>query len=505
MQTSDNRLSRPDLGRSRGLARPLYEPEGRKLKGIGTIDEGRGDPLGLRLWRISWLIFLIGQGVLATAWWWLAPGGFGPGHPRFWLNRVAAPTVAIGVIATLWALRRERWRPLRLLLAAWPAAWAAMALVLRSLFPITMTGLWLMPFVMAAGMGFAAIRPWRTGTIGRRWLGGLAATVCGSALAGAATAAALRPPAADTHLLNVSIATEGPADTPRGRIQPGSLQLDAGATIQTSDGSLMARVRPITIQVKPLLTFLSRSPDGSPVVLVPERERAGPEPRLRDGWRIGERSCCLAYHFPGQGPATLRAAGEPDSGAIALEAATRLDGPVFSHLNSFCDVEIRGHRRLALEFSPCPGALIEVRHFGYPAGRPVRFAFVSADRTFRVVEASSGEKGPFRTLARGRLEPEQALTITIHDDGRAVARISLDDFSAQADTSLSPTAGWGVPVNAIEFSLADVTPSSPASVFVTLAGTSVGRGWDCVGHRAGTYRNRMRLEPVRGAEETGSR
>jgi hypothetical protein len=39
-------------------------------------------------------------------------------------------------------------------------------------------------------------------------------------------------------------------------------------------------------------------------------------------------------------------------------------------------------------------------------------------------------------------------------------------------------------------------PSSPASVFITLAGTSVGRGWDCVGHRAGTYRNRVRLEAV---------
>ncbi|MGP0064920.1 MAG: hypothetical protein ACLQGP_15140 [Isosphaeraceae bacterium] len=77
-----------------------------------------------------------------------------------------------------------------------------------------------------------------------------------------------------------------------------------------------------------------------------------------------------------------------------------------------------------------------------------------------------------------------------------MARLSLADFAAQADTTLSPTAGWGVPVNAIEFSLADDQPSSLASIFVTLAGTSVGRGWDCVGHRAGTYRNRIRLEPI---------
>jgi hypothetical protein len=138
--------------------------------------------------------------------------------------------------------------------------------------------------------------------------------------------------------------------------------------------------------------------------------------------------------------------------------------------------------------------LIEVRRFDYPFGRPARFAFVESDRTFRVVEALSGEKGPFQTLARGRLNSEEALTVTLHDEGRAVARITLDDWSSQADTTLSPTGGWGIPVNAIEFSLSDDSPASPASIFVTLAGTSVGHGWDCVGHSPGTYRNRIRLQ-----------
>ena len=511
--------------------------------------------MGARLWRIAWLIFLIGQGSLAAAWWWLAPSGFGPGHPRFWLNGVAAPTVAILALATLWALRGERWGPLRLLLPGWPAAWTGMALVLSCIFPITMAGLrlippaiavamglasirplwaycrarrgpsrvllvawtaaWvamalvlvfaipttmagpaLVPFVFAVAMGLAAIRPWRIGAIDRRGFGGLAATVCGSALFGAALAAALNPPPVDTHPLDVSIATVGLSDGERGDIRPVGVRLDSRTMIQPSDGSLVARILPLTIHLEPFLTFLSRSPDGSPVVLVPESERAGPDRRLRDGGRLGDGSCWLAYDTPGQGPATLRAAVEPDDGAIVLEAATRLDRPVFSHLNAYCDIEIRGHRRLALEFSPCPGALIEVRHFGYPTGSPARFAFVSADRTFLVVEASGGEKGPFRTLARGRLDPGQALTITLHDEDRAIARLSLEDFVAQADTTPSPTAGWGVPVNAIEFSLAGEAPSSPASIFITLAGTSVGRGWDCVGHRSGTYRNRIRLEPA---------
>jgi hypothetical protein len=55
-------------------------------------------------------------------------------------------------------------------------------------------------------------------------------------------------------------------------------------------------------------------------------------------------------------------------------------------------------------------------------------------------------------------------------------------------------------VNAIEFSLEGDAPGSEAALFITLAGTSVGRGWDTVGHAAGTYRNRMRIAPVAAAE-----
>jgi hypothetical protein len=72
---------------------------------------------------------------------------------------------------------------------------------------------------------------------------------------------------------------------------------------------------------------------------------------------------------------------------------------------------------------------------------------------------------------------------------------TLLDWSAQASAQLCPTAGWGVPENAIEFSLNGDELTSPASLFVTLAAASVGRGWDCVGHAAGTYRNRIEIEP----------
>jgi hypothetical protein len=206
------------------------------------------------------------------------------------------------------------------------------------------------------------------------------------------------------------------------------------------------------------------------------------------------------YDFPGQGPATLRLAHDPRRKSISIDAATRLDRPVFSHLNSFCDIEVRGHRRLALQFSPCGGKRIEVLRFDYPFGRPARFAYVDEARRFRVVEASSGEKGPFRILAEGRLERSTSLEITLCDEDRAIGRLTLLDWSAQVSTQLSPTAGWGVPENAIEFSLSGNEPTSPASLFITLAATSVGRGWNSVGHAAGTYRNRIAIEPVPPAD-----
>jgi hypothetical protein len=49
-------------------------------------------------------------------------------------------------------------------------------------------------------------------------------------------------------------------------------------------------------------------------------------------------------------------------------------------------------------------------------------------------------------------------------------------------------------MNAIEFGRGDARPTAPVSLFITLAGTSVGRGWDSVGHSPGVYRNRMRIE-----------
>ncbi|MEM6994089.1 MAG: hypothetical protein AAF721_26485 [Myxococcota bacterium] len=102
-------------------------------------------------------------------------------------------------------------------------------------------------------------------------------------------------------------------------------------------------------------------------------------------------------------------------------------------------------------------------------------------------------RAPFTDLCRQALG-EDGLEITIVHGGVDVGVLRFEDWAAQADVGLSPTAGWGVPANAIEFWADD--PGSHVVLSLSLAATSVGRGWHTVGHAAGVYRNRMRLTPL---------
>jgi hypothetical protein len=259
--------------------------------------------------------------------------------------------------------------------------------------------------------------------------------------------------------------------------------------VSPSEGSALFTAGQATIEVKPLLRFESRSPDRCWTLLAAEADRVSPA--LREVGRRWENQIArLRYYTP---PQTFSVdTSDPD--ACLLEAVTQLDRAVYSHLNSFTEVTMRGHGELTLTFSPCDDTTIAVLSSDYPVGRPIRFAFLGADGIFRVVEASSAEKGPFKTLAEGPLARDEPLTIGIRVDGRRAATVTFLDFASQASTELSPTAGWGVPQNAIEMRRLGNISSSPVRLWLTLAGTSVGRGFDSVGHAAGTYRNRVRIE-----------
>jgi hypothetical protein len=449
-----------------------------------------------RAGRLCWLTVVVATVLFWAAWWSLMPGGFETNHPRFWANSVA-PVIGLGVaLAALAALRVESRWALRWILLVWPAAAFGAAVMGRVLFPVTLSRLWLIPMVASLVMGFALAPLWR-GAGRRTGAGGMCLGLF-VVFAAAAFVWTQSPPSPLTRPSADALIPIAPDPVPKTTDDhPGVIRLGRATTVHASGASLNVRLSPLSISVNPLLTFLNGSKDGCSSVFACADDRIGPEPHLRFSEMEGDHSCALAYDFPGQGPATLRAHVDPKTESIAVEARSKLNHTVYSHLNAYCDFEVRGHRRLELEFSPCAGVPIEVRKFDHPFGRPARFAFVDQSRTFRVVEATSGEKGPFRALASGRLGPEEPLIVGLRDNGRLIGRISLLDWSAQADTTISPTAGWGVPVNAIEFSLADDQQSSPASIFVTLAGTSVGRGWDCVGHKPGIYRNRIIIEAIR--------
>ena len=248
------------------------------------------------------------------------------------------------------------------------------------------------------------------------------------------------------------------------------------------------------VYVQPILTFVSRSEDRCWTCLTPPEART-PIERTVSGFAAVADGVDLAYKDLGRSWLSVR--DSPDAGLITLEAISKLNEPVFSHLNTFAQVEFAGHQDLMVTFSPCPDQRIAVVHSDYPTGAPARFAyFDEADGKFCVREAASGEKGPFVTLAEGKMKRGDPLTMTLYDQDRAVSELTLHDWAAQAGMQLSPTAGYGLPVNAIEFSIDGDSDRASAGMWITLAATSVGRGWDSVGHAAGTYRNRVTVRRV---------
>lgn len=433
--------------------------------------------------RIFWLFVLVFHAVAAAGWWWLAPGGFAVANPRFWTNRVAPPLVLAAVASALRAMRGERRSAQAAILVGFPAAWSAGAVSAVAAFPITFPRLAAVPLALAASMGLAIFLKFRgEASLSRR---GLATGAIAGMLLGAGLAIGFLPPPAATRPSGgrTMAAVQG--------VAPIAGALGERTFVSPGDGSATIRIAPLRITAQPLLRFQARSPDGAPTVLVPASLREAPGLRLVAAATVAN-GVDLRYRADYEAALFVKEAG----GATRMEAMAFLPSPIWSHLNGFCDVDVSGHRRLFLAFSPRPDVRIEVRPMDYPFGRPLRFAFLDASGRFRVVEATSGEKGPFRELASGPLRRGEPLAIDLFDEDRSVARIVLDDWSEQVDVQPSPTAGWGAPANAIEFCLSGDEPASPASLYISLASTSVGRGWDCLGHGAGSYRNRVRVEPM---------
>jgi hypothetical protein len=413
-----------------------------------------------------------------VGYWWLTPKGFPPSSSRFWLNSILPLVLTAIAVAGLIAVHRRRWPLAAAVVLFFATAWAVGAISGRVAFPISLRAIWLSAFIVAAA-GYACF--WRLIQGEPRAYGLWLLNAAAGGVVGMFGIWAQTPPDASTEPMNVpppQVAAREPQPLSRSILRPG-----AGFSFDAAGGELTMSAGNVQIGCLPILHFERVSADGFWSVFAPSVKAK----RVLVVNEIGQTAQRVRYS---DGSVVELLAPSAD-GSLRLTAFTPVAQDTFSHLNTYCYFQISGHKALSLAFSPCSDANIDVLPADYPSGRPMRFAYLDRSQNFYVVEATSGEKGPFRQLAGGNLERGTPLTIAVQDEGQPVAWITLEDWSRQVSTALSPTAGWKVPVNALEFQLLDDAPSASAAIWITLAATPVGRGWDTVGHRAGIYRNRV--------------
>ncbi|HEV7299498.1 MAG TPA: hypothetical protein VGN72_09060 [Tepidisphaeraceae bacterium] len=441
--------------------------------------------------RLLWLFVLVCHALAAGAWLAMMPGGFAMAHVRFWTNRAMPAVVLMVILIAMVAGFRKRLGVACSVLVGLMAMYLAAAVCCVGLYPIS--GRYpALACIVAAGVVALALAQLRRHGPGRV---GTAMAVATGVAVGVVMTTALRAPLASTRASTAAAAAEVSATTLLAlptTTQPSRavVRLTNHVAVHPGEGSLDVTAGRGIISVHPLLTFTSRSPDRFWTCFALRALRVGPPRHLMIRDASHSRA---ALHYADDGTSSLQVDAATDGAAVHIMATSTLPTAIYSHLNTFTEIHIAGHRRLSVAFSPCPQERIA---FTSQDDAPARFAYIDADRRFHIVQARASEKGPFRTLATGRLNPDAPLTMSLFDeDGDLpLARITLHDWAAQASTALSPAGGWGVPQNAIEFSLGGRGERSVASMYITLAATSVGRGFESAGHVAGTYVNRITLE-----------
>jgi hypothetical protein len=181
-----------------------------------------------------------------------------------------------------------------------------------------------------------------------------------------------------------------------------------------------------------------------------------------------------------------------DATGVDIAAVSALAAPVYAHLSSFTTIYLSFEATLS--FGPTGATRFPIEPADYPSGRPAKLAYLDDDLDFHVIRARDAEKGPFSELAAGRLGRGEPLILELRPrDDSAGCRLVVTDWSSQVSTERSPSAGWGVSQGSIQFA----SRLGVGFVVLTLADTGPGRGFDSVGHAAGTYRNQLRVEPLR--------
>lgn len=433
-----------------------------------------------------WQLIFAWHLAAAIAWWWVMPGGFPWQNVRTWSNGVLPWVIVAGAAAGFRGLVRRRAEPTASLIAAVPILWAAVVATACVLYPVSARrfgppGVGIVA-VLAAAWWFLSPMAER-GARSQRWTWLVAAAL------GAFYAWSIRSDPPATHPLDVL-----PPDFTH--IAGGDAEVDAllrGGYVHLvpGTGEVVYAAEGVMIHVQPLLTFESRSPDRCWTVYAPPNDRSGP-PRQFVGRRSIDDVALLRYLD--DGAHIIRVRSRREAKLCEIEGYSSYPRDVYSDRNYFCRVRLLSRHALRLTFSPCPHTPVAARRFADPTTAPAQFGYLRDDGAFVLVEAHRGETGPYQTLAEGPLGRDGALRVMIEYDGLPAATLIFDDWAAQASTALSPTAGWGVPQNAVEFQRSEGDGEAIVEFWLTLAGSSIGRGFDSVGHKAGTYRNRMRIE-----------
>ncbi|HKO47993.1 MAG TPA: hypothetical protein VJV79_09735 [Polyangiaceae bacterium] len=431
-----------------------------------------------------WALVLLVHGLVALAAWALLPAGFPLGHARFLANR-ALPALVLASVLGIAVLALRRSSSLPALLLVYPSAWFGLALAAGIAFPESGRGVALAAGMVALLLLLGLVGSWsaQARPAPSAWL----AAPFSFAL-GAGFVLAQRAPEPSTRPIARAAAGESAAE-PTSVANDAAVELAPWLRVKPNSDRVLAQAGTVSVAIEPRLAFRSRSPDRFWTVFAPARL-----PSLAAIIRSQRTEQELRLDYAGGGSLRVEASS---ARAAAIESRTWLETPIYSHLNAYARLSIQGHHRLGLRFSPCPAIVVEVVHSEYPFGAPARLAYLDEHGMFRVVQASDAEKGPFTTLAEGRLARGEPLSIELVELGEPAQRelltVVFHDWSLQLSTELSPTAGWGLPQNALEFGRTSPELRSTVDIHLTLAGTSVGRGWDSVGHRAGVYTNRMQL------------
>lgn len=425
-----------------------------------------------RSWRVSlWAVFVLAHGAGLLGWWWQTPKGFPLAHSRFWVNSLLP--IAGLIVLGLGALGLMKGTAkLTSLISVIPGFWMGVAISAVFVFPSTGLNALIVIAPLALVLSCLAIF-----SLPRSKL--TVASALLAAISGLFLILSLKSPAPTTQSRKLDwVFPEENSLVTRSNFGNEFFQFQAQSALITATHSN------VTVKVKPLLTFSSRSPDGFWTVFANRRQRGGPLRQLSQ-FHSTQSAARAFYRSDMLQRLTLEMMNTQQ---LSIESRARLTAPIYSHLNSYCHIMIDTDKDLFLSFSTSPRKLIKIKPFDYPSGRPARMAYFQKNE-LKIVEAHSGEKGPFKELAKGPLNRGQSLVMSLSTEKKGLFQVELIDWSAEASTDLSPTAGWRLPMNAIEFNRS----SQGYHIWISLAATSVGRGWDSVAHSVGDYRGRMVL------------